>query len=467
MSTASKLIFWLGWLLCLDGLWFPILPQSATTAKYVIICHGDGMGPEQVKAGGMFVNGAAGTLFFETFPRQALMTHNNASGNTTDSAASATAMATGTKVSNGVISVRLPGDGSELATLLELHQAAGKHAGLVTTSYMTDASPAAYGAHTAGRNNYADIARGYLTQTQPQILFGGGGYGFDTTVAAAQGYQVVTHRSSLLGLNPPLPTRVVGNFGTGLIPAENSPGRDADLPTLPEMTQAALANLDKNSGGFFVLIEDENIDEHSHANDAAGLVLAMAEFNRTVQTAVSWVDSTATAADWTNTLLVVLADHETGGLTVTEANPQSGLTPAVTWNTTGHTQTPVRIYARGTDAGQVSGASLDNTDIFSLLRPANAGTPTATPTSGKVKITAYPNPAQDHMKFAFFLRAGQMITLTVYNFAGERVSAVQKNLPAGSQELLWDCRALAPGCYMAKLSDPDEEIGRLKLTVLR
>ena len=94
--------------------------------KNVILLIGDGMGPEEIKAAGMYENGTEGTLSFESFPYQAQMTTFSANSSVTDSAASATAMATGTKVNNGVISTAIPGDSSELATVLENLKTQGK-----------------------------------------------------------------------------------------------------------------------------------------------------------------------------------------------------------------------------------------------------------------------------------------------------------------------------------------------------
>ena len=159
------------------------------------------MGPEHVKAGGMYVNGTPGTLPFEMFSNKTTMTHNNATGATTDSAASATAMATGVKVDNGVISMRLPGDGAELTSLLELHRDRAKSTGLVTEDSMTDASPAAYGAHEPSRSNTSAIFNDFVTQSRPNVLLGGGGNGFDAALAASQGYTVVSDRTALLALD--------------------------------------------------------------------------------------------------------------------------------------------------------------------------------------------------------------------------------------------------------------------------
>ena len=320
------------------------------------------MGSEHVKAGGMYVNGATGTLPFEAFANKTTMTHNDATGDTTDSAASATAMATGVKVNNGVISVRLPGDGTELATLLEVHRDRAKSTGLVTESYLNDASPAAYGAHEVSRSNSTAIFNDFVSQSRPNVLLGGGGNGFNSATAVSQGYAVVTDRAALLGLPTEAQTRVGGGFGGGLIPPPGRAGRSDTLPNLSEMAGTALKILDNDPDGFFLLVEEEGIDEAAHANDGAYLSLAMAEFSTAVQTVLNWVDDPANAADWSNTLVVVLADHETGGLAVTTNNGQ-GQTPGMSWTTTEHTQTPVPVYAKGAGAEQITGAQIDNTQI--------------------------------------------------------------------------------------------------------
>jgi alkaline phosphatase len=135
---------------------------------------GDGMGTEQVKAAGMYANGQAGTLFFESLPYKGELTNYTATGDVPDSAASGTAMATGVKVSTFVVSLAVPGDGSELETLLEYSKARGKSTGLVTTSTWYDATPAVFGAHEPTRMNFGGIWGDYLYQTRPNVVFGGG-----------------------------------------------------------------------------------------------------------------------------------------------------------------------------------------------------------------------------------------------------------------------------------------------------
>jgi alkaline phosphatase len=446
------LLLILALLALLAGALSPGPSQATTAARYVILFQGDGMAPMHIRAGADYVCGAQPCLAFETFPHSTTMTHNNASGGTTDSAASATAMSTGVKVDNGVISVRLPGDGAELRTQLEIYRDRGFSTGLVTQSTMTDASPAARGAHNPSRNNTADINADYLTQTRPNVLLGGGGAGFDTAQAASLGWTVVADRSALLAANTGSLTRLAGGFGSGMIPPVGYPGRPTALPTLPEMTQQALRVLDNDPDGFYVFIEHEGIDEYSHGNDATNMVRSMAELSNAVQAAIDWVNDPGNAADWTNTLIVVVGDHETGGIT-SVVNNGAGNVPSITWTTTGHTQTPVAVYARGAGADQITGVQIDNTGIFGLLNPAgpdNTPTPGSTPTPDPALTAAFqdgvaPNPGYAGTADAYLSQANP-----AGNFGNAAVLLIDGDDPAGSGNdlstlLRWDVSAIPPG----------------------
>ena len=131
-------------LVLLLGLAIGQISATQEEPKYVIFFIGDGMDFEQVEAAGMYANGEAGTLSFESFPYEGQLTTYSADVPITDSSAAATAMATGVKVNEGVIGMAYPGDGSELETMLEYFKAQSKSTGLVTTSYMTDATLAAF-----------------------------------------------------------------------------------------------------------------------------------------------------------------------------------------------------------------------------------------------------------------------------------------------------------------------------------
>jgi len=326
--------------------------SMAAQPKNVILFIGDGMGPEQVKAGNYF-NG--GDLSFESFPYQGVITTHSANAGVTDSAAAGTALATGIKVNNGVISRAYPGDGSELETLLEYYADRDRSTGLVTTTYMTHATPAAFGAHESSRNNYSQIGSDYINQTRPNMLFGGGAHGLTGSPA---GYSVVTDRAGLLGLDTedPLLTHVSGQFGTDHLPYEYD--GLGSLPHLWEMTATALNVLDNDPDGFFLMVEGGRIDHAGHSNHIERNVRETTAFSAAVQEAIDWAGSR------TDTLIIVTADHETGGLTVLADNG-AGNAPTVSWSTGSHTATNVPIYAWGLHANEVL-PLMDNTDVFGV-----------------------------------------------------------------------------------------------------
>ncbi|MEN7973473.1 MAG: alkaline phosphatase [Verrucomicrobiota bacterium] len=327
------------------------LPSTqAGSIRNIILCIGDGMGPEQVKAARFYV----GTnLFFESFPYQSTMTTQSASSSITDSAAAATAMATGVKVNNYVISLRTPGDGSELETLLEYFKDRGKATGLVVTSYITHATPAAFGAHEPSRNNLTQIASDYLSQSKPNILFGGGANGMTPSSALAAGYAVVTDANELFALDADAETFVSGQFGTTHLPYELA--NLGNLPHLHEMTQIALEILDNDPDGFFLMVEGARIDHAGHANNLTNNIHETLEFARSVETVFNWM------GDREDTLILVTADHETGGLAVVADNG-AGNYPTVTWSNTGHTAAQVPVYGIGLNA-HLATSVFDNIDI--------------------------------------------------------------------------------------------------------
>ena len=336
----------------------------AAAPKNVILFIGDGMGFEQVKSAGYYFNGASGAFNFEQFDNFSAYTTHNASGATTDSAASGTAIATGQKVANGVISVANAGtpQQTDLLTLLEHFSAAGRSTGLVTTSYMTDATPAAFGAHNESRNNSSQIAADYFNQTRPNVLYGASATGFSTSAATTAGYATITNRAGLQSLDTETAAHVAGVFPTFGY-AYDQQSTYANTPYLWEMTQSALNILDNDADGFFLMVENELTDSSGHSpnllpNDLKTLRNAheVRELEKAVQQAINW------AGARTDTLILVASDHETGNLTVTGNNGQNTV-PSVTWGSTGHTSDQVPVYASGANAHLFSGP-LDNTGFF-------------------------------------------------------------------------------------------------------
>ncbi len=362
-------------LFCLAG-W---VGSVSAAPKNIIVFIGDGMGPEHVRAAGYYYNGASGVFPFEGFPFQGYLTTYSADNAVTDSAAAGTALATGHKANNGVISMAYPANadypvqGSEMLTLLEYFKAISKSTGLVSTAYLTDATPAAFGAHESSRSNTAQIAADFYTQTHPNVLLGGGGNGQSTAAAQTAGYTVVTTKTGLLGLNPETTGPVSGQFGSSDFPYFYD-GYGTTYPRLAEMTDVALRILDNDPEGFFLMVDGGRIDDAAHANDLARAIPDVGELSAAVQVAIDW------AAGRNDTLIVVTADHETGGLNVV-TNNGIGVYPTVTWSTTGHTATNVPAYGLGVNAGFIGGV-LDNTNLFGI---ATADTITLmTPAEGAV-----------------------------------------------------------------------------------
>lgn len=326
----------------------PPLPRA------LILFIGDGMGTGQVAAARAY---AGRPLSFENWPISSRAATREANGFITDSAAAGTALATGRKVTYGTVSVAVPGDGSPLETLLELAHRQGKRAGLVTTSYLLDATPAAFGAHAGNRGNFASIATDYLEHSRPEVLLGGGGFGLSTTSCAAAGYTVVVNRDELLDPAKTDGPRLAGLFGGTSMPYELD--GLGNLPHLHEMTRVALRALSTDPDGFFLMVEGGTIDYGGHANHLPRTVAEVLEFENAVNEAVTW------AQTHPDTLILVTADHETGGLEVLNDNG-AGEYPDVQWSTSGHTASPVPVYAWGRGAGRARWIA-DNTEVHACL----------------------------------------------------------------------------------------------------
>lgn len=314
------------------------------------------MGYEQIKAANLYLYGEEGRLGFEDLPVQGSVTTRSASSSITDSAAAATAMATGHKVNNGVISKAIPGDGSSYKTALETHQDLGKSTGIVTTAMISHATPAAFISHNTSRENYEDIAVEIFNRTKPDVLFGGGGIsaGIDSNLPLISGYAIAFNEVEMNSLSG---EQVCALFGDGHMPyVYDGLG---EFPTLAEMSLKALELLDTDYNGFFLMIEGARIDHACHDNDLQRMIFEMESFSDAVTAVRGWVGQRD------DILLIVTADHETGGLDVIGDNGEGNL-PTVSWSTVYHTGVNIPFYIQGEVNGSV-GSIIDNTDIYDFL----------------------------------------------------------------------------------------------------
>lgn len=339
-----------------------IVISSYKKLKNVIFFIGDGMGKEHIKATSIYKTGLPGQLFFESFPIIRSITTHSANSEITDTGAAATAMGTGKKVNNRVISKNLPGDGSNLDTILEFYRDVSFKTGIITTVSITKATTAAFAAHQDSISMVEEIALEYFTQTRPNFLLGGGGYGVSEALALDNNYLFLKNRDQMDNLQWNIKSDYIsGQFGEKSLPSEYN-GDYSELPHLTEMVSFILTGYDESIDGLFLLVEGARIDDFSHDNFIVYTIPEILEFEQSVKLVYDW------AADRNDTLIIVTSDHETGGLKV-EENLGKNMYPYVTWSTEGHTSSEVNAYFYGLYSELFKNIE-DNTDFYSILKKA-------------------------------------------------------------------------------------------------
>ncbi|MCP4366400.1 MAG: alkaline phosphatase [Planctomycetes bacterium] len=342
--------------------------SDANGAKNVIIMIGDGMGWAQVAVARSFVHGPGGELNMDKFEHSGYVSTFSLHSLVTDSAAAATAMATGHKTGNGIIGQSVHGE--EYETILEMAGDEGKSTGLVTTTEVTHATPAAFAAHDDSREHAAAIAEDYLRHSQPDVIMGGGLRVWNTVPlkeAKDAGYKVVFTKEELQAVDTSDTDKLLGLFDTGNM--SYAMNRRMDEPSLIDMSLKVLELLSRDADGFFLMIEGGRIDHAGHDNNSRAVLYDTIAFDETVGAVVEWLGKNGLADE---TLLIVTADHETGGLAVTGPRdflPKRGNKAETKWIYRHHTAEDVPIWAQGPGAEKVNG-HMDNTEVFELMRDA-------------------------------------------------------------------------------------------------
>ena len=323
--------------------------EPAERPKNVILLLGDGMGIAHVTAARLLSSGLEQPLRMEQLPVLGMQRTHAANALVTDSAASASAIATESKVDLGAIS-QGP-SGTELPTLAERVLADGRPVGVITDSYLWDASPAAFLAHAAKRREYADIV-GDMASSEAALLIGNAMepdparyLEDDAALGALEQAGRRTYRQlSDVELSDPQPFAVLQPWD--------------DPVDLAAATELALTRLAQAGSGFFLFVETEQTDTESHANNLAGVVEGVLDLDRALEVALSFAETHG------NTVVVVTADHECGGLNLTGG--KAGEPLKVEWASVGHTASPVPVFALGPGAETFDG-NYDNTALGSKL----------------------------------------------------------------------------------------------------
>ncbi|MCI3920698.1 alkaline phosphatase [Paenibacillus sp. TRM 82003] len=307
-----------------DGLRMLASPANGGTPKNVIVMVGDGMGLGQIEVARLLEHGKDGRLFMQSLPHVALSQTYSANNFVTDSAAAGTAIATGFKTNNESIGVNTEGD--EVDSILDAFKAAGKKVGVVSTNTATDATPAAFSASVANRwSGQQEVARQMFDSQVDVILGGGASYfsparqeGVDLTAKFREaGYAYAANRDELLAATG---DKLLGLFHPSYMNYKLDRDEvESKEPTLTEMARKTIEVLSKGDQGFFAMIEGARIDHAAHAADIAGIWTETVEFDDAVRYVTEW------AQKRNDTLVVVLADHETMGIAASEAMDVDGL----------------------------------------------------------------------------------------------------------------------------------------------
>ncbi len=290
----------------------------------VILLIGDGLGAGQLETARLLEHGRDGRLFLESLPYTALVHTPSANNHVTDSAAAATALATGRKTNNGMIGV-LP-DGQPVTSILDQFKQTGRRTGVISTNMVTDATPSAFTASVPDRwSGHADIARQQF-RNQVDVLLGGGRDHFGPGRQDGEdlikqfvnaGYAYAENRDEMLEAGG---DQLLGLFHPEYMTfASDRKELKSKEPSLSEMTRKAIEILSKEEKGFFLMAEGAKIDHAAHAGDLTGIWRETIDFDEAVRTAVEW------AGQRRDTLVLVTADHETYGISATEPLDTAGL----------------------------------------------------------------------------------------------------------------------------------------------
>ena len=317
--------------------------------KNIILMIGDGMGLAQIYCG-MTANG--GHLFLENFKNIGFSKTYSADKYITDSAAGGTALSTGVKTYNGAIGV--DPDKKPTINIRELAEIKGLKTGLVSTSAITHATPASFVAHVDSRKSYEDIALDFLNKNV-DVFIGGGIKNFEERSDGKN----LSHELSKKGYQVLYDIKEIQTFKSGKLAGLTAPEHNKPMPERGEMlvpaTETAIKLLSQGRKGFFLMVEGSEIDMLAHKNDTKGVILEMLDFDRAIGAALKFASSNG------ETLIIVTADHETGGMTLNGGSYETGMVVAK-FTTGGHTGIAVPIFAFGPGSEQFTGF-MENTDI--------------------------------------------------------------------------------------------------------
>lgn len=315
---------------------------AQTHPKNVIIMIGDGMGLGQIYAG-MVANG--NKLALERCKYIGFSKTYSASNFTTDSGAGGTALACGIKTKNYMVGMNP--DSVAVQSILEQAEKNHLSTGMVVACALTHATPASFIAHQVNRNMYEEIAADYL-KTDIDVFIGGGRKYFEQrTDNRNLSDELKARNYKILYTLDAVKANKTAKMA-GLLYEDQNPAMPERGNMLSESTMAAIDVLDNNKKGFFLMVEGSQIDWASHDNNAQQLVKEVLDFDETIAKVFDYAEKHG------NTLVIITADHETGGLTFPSGDMKNNTFDA-RFSTKGHSGIPVPVFAFGPGAENFTG----------------------------------------------------------------------------------------------------------------
>ena len=318
-------------------------PQEPAKALNVIYFIGDGTALPQVYAGMLATRQE---MVFPKFPYIGVVDTHSSSNDITDSAAGGTALSSDHKTSNAMVGMNP--DSIPVKTLLEVFHEQGKETGLVVTSYITHATPACFYAKVPHRRQYEDIALQLAEADNINLAIGGGRKHFNQRKDSIDLIQRMENELGWKVYDTLADIDVTCKKYAVLANDDHMPKAADRGDFLPRAVKTALKTLDSAENGFFLMVEGSQIDFACHANDSAWMVDEVVDFSYAIQVALDY------AEEHGNTLVVVTADHETGGLTMPDKQGKY-TNVSFCYSTGSHTCLPVMVYAYGPGAEQFTG----------------------------------------------------------------------------------------------------------------
>jgi alkaline phosphatase len=326
-----------------SGTNFSKTKKTEDRARNIILFIGDGMGVAQLYAG---MTVSPRPFYLKQFPYSGFSITYSADKYITDSGAGGTAIACGIKTKNGMIGVDTAK--KAISSIIEISHKNGLSTGVVSTSSVTHATPASFVAHNSGRGNYEDIANDFLSGNIDLFIGGGEDHfrkrsdGRDLTIdLKKQGFDVVYSIDELKESNS---LKIAGLLAKEHMP-KVSDGREGELEL---MTKKAIETLSNDKDGFFLMVEGSMIDWGAHEKNIDYVTSETIDFDKAVGIALGFAEKNS------ETLVVVTADHETGGLTLTGGIIDDHKVTA-NFAGSGHTAVMVPIFSFGPGAERFSG----------------------------------------------------------------------------------------------------------------